>query len=99
MNSVEVVEKHIQHTFKPVIESRAAQQNTHIGITCDGCGRRNIFGIRHKCLECDGESEGQFHVRTSALMPLVQTTTYARLAYVRALNSTSTTVPTTSSPS
>ena len=57
MRSVDLVEKHTEHTFKPVIESRVAQQNTHTGITCDGCGRRNIFGTRHKCLECISESQ------------------------------------------
>lgn len=54
MNSVDIVEKHLQHTFRPVIDSRATQQNTHTGSICDGCGRRNIFGVRHRCLECDG---------------------------------------------
>ncbi|KZT72898.1 hypothetical protein DAEQUDRAFT_754913 [Daedalea quercina L-15889] len=53
IRSMDVVEAHAQHAFRPVIESRSAQQSTHTGITCDGCGKHNIFGTRHKCLECD----------------------------------------------
>ncbi|KAH9929671.1 uncharacterized protein B0H18DRAFT_995683 [Fomitopsis serialis] len=52
ISSTDVIKNHPQHAFHPVIESRVAQQQTHIGITCDGCGKRSMFGVRHKCLEC-----------------------------------------------
>ncbi|KAH9837268.1 uncharacterized protein C8Q71DRAFT_757514 [Rhodofomes roseus] len=48
----DIVKDHAQHAFRPVIESRTAQQQSHMGITCDGCGKRNIYGVRHKCMEC-----------------------------------------------
>ncbi len=31
-----------------------APRLTHPGITCNGCNKPEIEGVRHKCLECDG---------------------------------------------
>ncbi|KAI0639950.1 hypothetical protein C8Q77DRAFT_1164747 [Trametes polyzona] len=39
--------------FCVVKEKRQGAQVVHKGITCDGCGKENITGVRHKCLGCD----------------------------------------------
>ncbi len=36
-------------------QQRVRPQRIHAHITCDGCNAKNIAGVRHKCLQCDGE--------------------------------------------
>lgn len=42
--------------FCLVKEGRCRRQRTHNGITCDGCKQKNVVGVRHKCLQCDGKT-------------------------------------------
>ena len=37
-------------------EQRSDDEIVHSGITCDSCGKRDIRGIRYKCLQCPGMS-------------------------------------------
>ncbi len=41
--------------FCLVKDSRRRRQRVHSNITCDGCKQKNIVGVRHKCLQCDGK--------------------------------------------
>ncbi|KAI0756244.1 hypothetical protein C8Q80DRAFT_1127522 [Daedaleopsis nitida] len=38
--------------FCLVKDRRLRAQPVHINITCDGCGQKNITGVRHKCIQC-----------------------------------------------
>lgn len=38
----------------------SAPAHPHPGITCDGCRRRNFYGIRYKCMDCYGMSTFSF---------------------------------------
>ncbi|OJT04449.1 Protein NBR1 -like protein [Trametes pubescens] len=38
--------------FCIVKDKRQSSQVVHKGISCDGCDKKNISGVRHKCLQC-----------------------------------------------
>ncbi len=42
--------------FCIVKDKRQSSQVVHKGISCDGCDKKNISGVRHKCLQCRGTS-------------------------------------------
>ena len=41
--------------FCLVKDGRQRRQRVHNNITCDGCKQKNIVGVRHKCLQCEGK--------------------------------------------
>ena len=42
--------------FCLVKDGRQRRQRVHNNITCDGCKQKNIVGVRHKCLQCEGKA-------------------------------------------
>ena len=57
-----IIEEEVPSKSGPILEEEKPKQgkmeteekksNVHKGITCDGCGRDNIEGIRYKCAVC-----------------------------------------------
>ncbi len=57
---------------------------SHVNVSCDGCGKKPIVGIRYKCVNCDefnlcGECEGKvehypLHVFLRVYLPLTKLT-------------------------
>ncbi|KAI8981131.1 hypothetical protein BD414DRAFT_464073 [Trametes punicea] len=41
-----------QSKSSPCMERRNSEESAHKGVRCDHCNKRNIKGIRYKCLEC-----------------------------------------------
>jgi len=61
----------------------APASNIHIGVTCDGCNKSPIVGVRYKCANCanfdlceECEAKGGLHISTHVFVKIPKATTH-----------------------
>ncbi|KAI0778720.1 hypothetical protein BD413DRAFT_116175 [Trametes elegans] len=77
----------------PRVECRNSEDNVHKAVKCDNCHKRNIRGIRYKCLECADHdlcescmaspSAWENHDRTHAFFPIHKATDFVDFCVVK----------------